>query len=91
VYREKPYEASNGFVALFILLFVLLAGAAAMVREFRAGQEVLGVLATLVVLITAFLLAGLFIVQPNEARRWCCLARIRAPCAGMGSGLRIRF
>jgi regulator of protease activity HflC (stomatin/prohibitin superfamily) len=68
VYREQPYKAANGLVTLLILLVVILAGGAAMVREFQAGNHITGLLATLVVLIACVMLGGLFIVHPNEAK-----------------------
>ena len=68
MYREKAYPAANGLVALLVLLVIDLAGVAGMIREFQAGREVTGVAVTLVVVLASFLLAGLFIVHPNEAK-----------------------
>ncbi len=68
MYREKSYPASNGLVVLLVLLLIIAAGLALMVREFQAGNEPTGLVYTLVVVIASFLLAGLFIVNPNEAK-----------------------
>ena len=68
MYREKPYPASNGLSVLLILIAVSLGALAMMVREFQAQRESTGLLATFVLLVAAFLFAGLFIVNPNEAK-----------------------
>lgn len=68
MYQEKPYPAASGLPVLIGLLVVNIAGVAAMIREFHAGHEVTGVAALLVVVLASFLLAGLFIVHPNEAK-----------------------
>ena len=68
MYRELPYKASNGLIVLLILIVVILTGAAAMVREFQAGDHITGLVATLVVIVACVLLGGLFIVHPNEAK-----------------------
>ncbi len=69
MYRDKSYPASNGLVALLILIAVLIVGGIMMVREFQADNHLTGLLATFVVTFAAFLLrGGLFIVHPNEAK-----------------------
>ena len=68
MYREKPYPASNGLTALLILIAVDLGALATMVWEFQAQREATGLLATLVLTVASFLFAGLFIVNPNEAK-----------------------
>lgn len=68
MYREKPYGAFNGLVALLGLLFVLIVAVAAMITQFKAGNVPAGLGATLVVAVASFFLGGLFIVQPNEAK-----------------------
>lgn len=68
MYREKPYSASNGLTVLLILLVLLAAGVTMMVRTFQSGNEVLGLVWTAGVGVTAFMMAGLFIVHPNEAK-----------------------
>jgi regulator of protease activity HflC (stomatin/prohibitin superfamily) len=68
VYREKSYPASNGLVALLVLLTVCLGGLAVMVIEFQAQRHVMGLLAMLVVVAASVGFGGLFIVNPNEAK-----------------------
>jgi regulator of protease activity HflC (stomatin/prohibitin superfamily) len=68
VYREKPYPAANGLVALLVLLLLTVGGIAVMILEFKAQRHVNGLLATLVVTATCIAFGGLFIVNPNEAK-----------------------
>ena len=68
MYREKSYPASNGLVALLVLLTVCLGGLAVMVMEFQAQRHVMGLLAMLVVVAASVGFGGLFIVNPNEAK-----------------------
>lgn len=68
MYREKPYSASNGLVMLLVFLIAAAAFAALMVRGFRAENLWLAFPSLLGVTISAFMLAGLFIVHPNEAK-----------------------
>ena len=68
VYREKSYPASNGLVALLVLLTVCLGGLAVMVMQFQAQRHVMGLLAMLVVVAASVGFGGLFIVNPNEAK-----------------------
>lgn len=68
MYREKPYPASNGLTVLLVLIAVTLGALAMMVIEFQAQRHVTGLLATLVLAVAAFMFAGLFIVNPNEAK-----------------------
>ena len=68
MYREKSYPASNGLVALLVLLTVCLGGLAVMVMQFQAQRHVMGLLAMLVVVAASVGFGGLFIVNPNEAK-----------------------
>jgi regulator of protease activity HflC (stomatin/prohibitin superfamily) len=68
MYREKPYNASNGLVMLLVFLVVAAAFAALMVRGFRAENLWLAFPSLLGLTLSAFMLAGLFIVHPNEAK-----------------------
>jgi regulator of protease activity HflC (stomatin/prohibitin superfamily) len=68
VYREITYKATNGLLAILVILVVVLGGLAVMVREFERGNHYVGLVATLVVVVTSCMLFGLFIVQPNEAK-----------------------
>jgi regulator of protease activity HflC (stomatin/prohibitin superfamily) len=68
MYREKPYAAKNGMVLLLILLAVTVLLVALSVRAVRAGDPLLIVPAVVGSLLSLFLLGGLFIVHPNEAK-----------------------
>ncbi len=68
MYNEKPYAASNGVTILLVLIAIVLAGVAMMVREFQADRHITGLVATGVVVIASFFFGGLFIVHPNEAK-----------------------
>jgi regulator of protease activity HflC (stomatin/prohibitin superfamily) len=68
MYTEKPYAASNGVTILLVLIGIVLAGVAMMVREFQADRHITGLVATGVVVIASFFFGGLFIVHPNEAK-----------------------
>jgi regulator of protease activity HflC (stomatin/prohibitin superfamily) len=66
--REHVRSAANGYAMLALLLGVIVAAVWLLIRAATAGSGIL--VATAVVLILAGLLglAGLFIVNPNEAR-----------------------
>jgi regulator of protease activity HflC (stomatin/prohibitin superfamily) len=68
MYVEKQYSASNGFLAL--LVTILAAGAlfTLAVMSFKADNEPIGLLYVLGASIPLIAMAGLFIVQPNEAK-----------------------
>ncbi|HOC18712.1 MAG TPA: SPFH domain-containing protein [Vicinamibacterales bacterium] len=69
--REKEMTASSGWVALWILLSLLVLLGVLIVGEARQGPDAspwVVVLYSLVLSFVGFLLAGLFIVNPNEAK-----------------------
>ena len=69
--REKEMTASSGWVALWILLSLLVLLAALIVMEARQGSDASAwaiVLYSLAAALDGVLLAGLFIVNPNEAK-----------------------
>lgn len=72
MYRESQYPASNGLIALIVLLVVIIGSFALMVSELPDSNPdknvplILGCI--LVLTIGLFSLAGLFIVNPNEAK-----------------------
>ncbi|MBP7571420.1 MAG: SPFH domain-containing protein [Acidobacteria bacterium] len=69
--REKEMTASSGWVALWILLSLLVLLGVLIVMEARQGPDAspwVVVLYSLVLSFVGFLLAGLFIVNPNEAK-----------------------
>jgi hypothetical protein len=68
VYREKAYPATNGLTALLVLLTIDIAGLVFMINQFRLEHPVLGVTGTFIVVLASFMLGGLFIVNPNEAK-----------------------
>jgi regulator of protease activity HflC (stomatin/prohibitin superfamily) len=72
VYRESQYPASNGLIALIVLLVVIIGSFVLMVRElpdYNPDKNVpLIVGCILVMSVGLFSLAGLFIVNPNEAK-----------------------
>lgn len=72
MYRESQYPASNGLVALTVLLVVVIGAFVLLVSEVPDSNPdknvplILGCI--LVMTIGLFCLAGLFIVNPNEAK-----------------------
>lgn len=68
MYRESEYRASNGLLILLVLLVGILIAGYLMVRGFRAEQLTLAIPALFSIVLLFFLLAGLFIVHPNEAK-----------------------
>lgn len=69
--REKEMTASSGWVALWILLSLLVLLVVLIVMEARQGPDASAwaiVLYSLAVAVDGVLLAGLFIVNPNEAK-----------------------
>ena len=68
MYREKPYPASNGLVVLlFLVLAVLLSFA--MLTQAAPRENVPVIIASVFVMILAFfLMGGLFLVNPNDAK-----------------------
>jgi regulator of protease activity HflC (stomatin/prohibitin superfamily) len=68
VYREKTYPASNGLVALLVLILLALGALALMINEFDADRHVTGLLATLLFVVFTVGFAGLFVVNPNDAK-----------------------
>jgi regulator of protease activity HflC (stomatin/prohibitin superfamily) len=68
VIREKGLSATSGSLALILLLPMLGLGIVGVVRGVIRESALLGVGSALLVVLTVFLLAGLFVVNPNEAR-----------------------
>jgi regulator of protease activity HflC (stomatin/prohibitin superfamily) len=72
VYRESQYPASNGLIALIVLLVVIIGSFVLMVSELPDSNPdknvplIVGCI--LVMTVGLFSLAGLFIVNPNEAK-----------------------
>ncbi len=68
MYSEKQYSASNGFVALLLTILATLGFLALAVMAFKAGREPMGLAYILGATLPIVAMAGLFIVQPNEAK-----------------------
>jgi regulator of protease activity HflC (stomatin/prohibitin superfamily) len=66
--RERAYNGMPGLPVLFVLILVALASTWMLVMNIRnqAAPEI--VLSALVIALTTFLTAGLFMVNPNEAK-----------------------
>ena len=85
-YTEKPVKAKNGF-AMLVLILLLLFGSIAVavcgpvfVSSSNAGLAVaMVVLGILVFIFDLFLMAGLKILNPNEALVFTCSASTTAP------------
>ncbi len=66
--REREYSAMSGWVALFGLLAAVGLCVWRMILSFRADDPAMGVTFLFLLLLTIFLLTGLFIVNPNEGK-----------------------
>jgi len=66
--REKPYRATNGYIALFVLLIVFGVAVWQIVDTAADGNALLVVVWSTVSALAAFGFAGHFTVQPNEAK-----------------------
>jgi regulator of protease activity HflC (stomatin/prohibitin superfamily) len=68
MYNEKSYNARNGFAILAIALVAMTFSVIMAVMAFEAGNEGTGLIWIAAVAIESVMLAGLFIVHPNEAK-----------------------
>src|SRR5262250_1336213 len=68
MYREKPAHSLPGMFMLVLLLLVVIGSSWGAVRSFQAGAPWPGVGALLVWVFALVSLAGLFVVNPNEAQ-----------------------
>jgi regulator of protease activity HflC (stomatin/prohibitin superfamily) len=66
--REKELHPPSGITVLLFLVPALLGSAAMLVISVGIGQPLLILVCGLVVALIAFLFAGLFVVNPNEAK-----------------------
>jgi regulator of protease activity HflC (stomatin/prohibitin superfamily) len=66
--REKELHPPSGITFLVFLVPALLASVAMLVFAIRSGQAAPVVASALLVALLAFLFAGLFVVNPNEAK-----------------------
>lgn len=69
MYKEKRFPALNGLMALSVLLLLTALELWLAVQAFQTpGGDFRGLIMILLVTFTSFLMAGLFIVHPNEAK-----------------------
>ncbi len=72
MYRESPYPAANGLVALLVLLVVIVGSFVLLIGQLpdsNPDKNVPLIIASILGMsIAGFCLAGLFIVNPNEAK-----------------------
>ncbi len=66
--REKPFRAINGYAAFLIALLILGVAIWQINNTARASNAPLVVLWSFVTMVASFSFAGLFTVQPNEAK-----------------------
>ena len=68
--QEKPFAATSGWLVLFALLVVLAGAVTLFIIDVATDQQVslVGLACILAVPVVGFLLAGLFVVNPNQAR-----------------------
>jgi regulator of protease activity HflC (stomatin/prohibitin superfamily) len=66
--REKELHPPSGITVLLFLVPALVASAAMLVISVGIGQPVLILVCGFVVILIGFLFAGLFVVNPNEAK-----------------------
>ncbi|MBW7932606.1 MAG: SPFH domain-containing protein [Gemmatimonadaceae bacterium] len=68
MYREKSYNASNGYVWLLFLLTLSVLSFLSIIRNAPREQFGMVILSVIVLIVALFCLGGLFIVNPNEAK-----------------------
>lgn len=69
MYVEKRFPALNGLVMLLVLIALTGLGILMAVKAFQTpGGDLRGLVTILGVMVTSFLMSGLFIVHPNEAK-----------------------
>ncbi len=68
MYREKHYPASNGLVSLLGLIVVALLAVATITQAAPANRPGIVILSVIVLVVALFLMGGLFIVNPNDAK-----------------------
>lgn len=66
--KELKRNAANGIAVLLVLLIVIAAAIAGIVRSAMTDDVPLVIVSTAVFLVSAFLMAGLFTVAPNQGR-----------------------
>lgn len=75
--KELPGRASNGIIALLVILIALVVGVGSLIRAATLESAPAGVLGMVLLLGTLIGLAGLFTVQPNQARALTLFGRYK--------------
>jgi len=68
MYSERQYAALNGLGILVGLIAATIAAIWLAIVTFQAGNEPMGLVYIGVIVVASFLMSGLFIVHPNEAK-----------------------
>jgi hypothetical protein len=66
--REREHAAVSGWAAFIVLLAAIGLSIWQMILNFRADNHGMGILFAFLLLLVIFLMTGLFIVNPNEAK-----------------------
>lgn len=75
--KERPGKAANGVVALFVILLVMAAAVASLIRGANNEQAGLAVGGLVALGLSIVMLVGLFAVQPNQARALTLFGKYR--------------
>jgi regulator of protease activity HflC (stomatin/prohibitin superfamily) len=75
--KERPGKAANGVVALFVILLVMAAAVASMIRGANNEQAGLAIGGLAALGLSIVMLIGLFAVQPNQARALTLFGKYR--------------
>lgn len=75
--KERPGKAANGVVALLVILLVLAAAVASLIRGANNEQAGLAVGGLVALGLSIVMLVGLFAVQPNQARALTLFGKYR--------------
>ncbi|MHB1311712.1 MAG: SPFH domain-containing protein [Gemmatimonadaceae bacterium] len=68
MYREKPYPASNGLAVLLVLIVAVLLSFAMLIKAGPSGNIPVIIGSVVVMILAFFLMGGLFLVNPNDAK-----------------------
>jgi regulator of protease activity HflC (stomatin/prohibitin superfamily) len=75
--KERPGKAANGVVALLVILLVMAAAVASLIRGANNEQAGLAVGGLVALGLSIVMLVGLFAVQPNQARALTLFGKYR--------------
>jgi regulator of protease activity HflC (stomatin/prohibitin superfamily) len=68
MFRENEYRASNGLTAFIVMLLVVLAAVAGLLKSAQAHMPGGVLISLLVIIVTMVMMCGLFIVNPGDAK-----------------------